>query len=168
MPKMASGVPVARDKAPAIGELRHRVIICTTVEKPDGDVSTIVGRPGVIEVHARITPLRGDEVLDYKAVAGVFRTSIRVNPTYEFVIRTPPDVKIDMNHWIYWDDGIAASWYRVRLIEDIGMVRRFMALQCTLDTTNDRRSDPATQRSPEQWETPDMGDPPPPPVMDIV
>jgi len=163
MPKMTSGLPVARDKPPAIGELRKRVIVCTTVERPDGDVSSIVGRPGVIEVHARITPLRGDEVLDYKAVTEVYRFTGKPLPSHEIVIRTPPDVKIDINHWVYWDDGIAATWFKVRFVEDIGMVHRFTAMQCTLETIADRRSDPATQRPPENWDTPDMG-----PVYDVI
>src|SRR5262245_20527423 len=161
MPKLSAGLPLDRSKPPALGELRHKVIVCTTVERPDGDVSTIVGRPGVIEVHARITPLGGDEVLDYRAAFEVFRVG-KPAPSHEIVIRTPPDVKIDLNHWVYWDDGVKACWLKVRFVEDIGSVRRFTAMQCSLETTFDRRSDPATQRLPPEWEEPEMG-----PVIEV-
>ena len=144
-----------KEQQPSLGSLRELVIVCTTVEKPDADVSTIVTRPGVIQVHARVRPLKGEEYLDYQAV---FPGDRRLRPpTHEITIRTPPDVKIDLNHWVYHQDRHAATWYRVRTVEDIGGARRFTIMLCSPETTWDVRSDPATQELPPVFEVPDMG-----------
>lgn len=136
---------------PDVGLMRHRVIVCTTVEKPDGDVSTIVTRPGVMQVHARVSPIRGEEILNWKAVMGTENS-----PTHEIWIRCPPDVKVDLNHWVYVIEKHAETWYRVRNVEDIGGAGRFLLLMCSVDTVNDKRSDPATQPVPPRWERPDL------------
>ena len=137
---------------PAIGDLRSLVIVCTTVERPDGDVSTIVTRPGVIKVRARVRPIRGEMFLDYDAV---FETANRPRmPTHEITIRTPPDVKIDLGHWVYHCDRLAETWYRVRTVEDIAGRHRFTVMLCAPDKVRDSRSDPATQELPPTWEVP--------------
>lgn len=137
---------------PEVGELRALVWVCTTVERPDMNVSTIVQRPGVIKVHARIRPLRGDRILDYQAVLGTEKA-----PTYEITVRMPPDVKVDLNHWIYQEEGdYAKKWFKVRSTEDMGGRGRFLLLLCSLDKLNDERSDPATQESPPRWREPDV------------
>lgn len=149
---------LGKSMAPTLGALREIVVICTTVERPDGEVSTIVKRPGVIQVHARVRPIRGEMFLDYQAVFGGAGTRLRP-PTTEVTIRTPPDVKIDMGHWIYHCDRVAETWYRVRTVEDIGGAHRFTVMLCAPETIRDRRSDPATQQSPPTWEVPDMAVP---------
>src|SRR5262245_39170179 len=136
---------------PAVGDLRSLVIVCTTVERPDGEVSTIVTRPGVIKVRARVRPVRGEMILDYEAV--FVGTRARV-PSHEITIRTPPDVKIDMGHWVYHCDRVPEKWYRVRTVEDIGGRNRFTVLLCAPETIRDSRSDPATQEMPPVWEVP--------------
>jgi hypothetical protein len=140
-----------RSTQPAIGSMRQRVVVCTTTERPDEDVSTIVERPGVMPVMSRIRPLRGDDavMLDWRAVFGKENT-----PTHEITIRCPPDVKVDLNHWVYHSDELGATWYKVRSVEDLGGVHRFLVLLCTLTTVNDARSDPATQSPPPTWENP--------------
>lgn len=140
--------------APGIGELREKVIVCTTVERPDGNVSTIVKRPGVIEVMGRVRPIRGDQVLDYQAV-WPGQNQLKP-PSHEVTIRTPPDIKIDLNHWIFHRDKWAESWLRVRTVEDIGGARRFTVMLCALETKRDVRSDPATQEPPPVFEVPDV------------
>lgn len=146
---------LGRTMAPKLGELRDLVVICTMLERPDGEVSTIVTKPGVIQVHARVRPVRGEKFLDYQAVwVGMGK---RLGPpTHEITIRTPPDVKIDLGHWVYTCDRYAETWYRVRTVEDIGGAHRFTVLLCAPETTRDRRSDPATQESPPRWEVPIM------------
>ena len=144
-----------RAMAPPLGSMRDKVIICTMLERPDGEVSTIVTRPGVIQVQARIRPLKGETFLDYQAVWGGGATRLRP-PSHEVTIRTPPDVKIDLGHWVYHCDRLAETWYRVRTVEDIGGQHRFTVLLCAPEVIRDRRSDPATQQSPPQWEVPDM------------
>lgn len=140
---------------PRLGELRDLVVICTMLEKPDGEVSTIVTRPGVIQVHARVRPVRGEKFLDYQAVfVGMGR---RLGPpTHEVTIRTPPDVNVDLGHWVYHCDPFRETWYRVRTVEDIGGAHRFTVLLCAPETIRDRRSDRATQESPPVWEVPNM------------
>ena len=154
MPRIDALRRADRRRAPQIGALRNVITVCTTVERPDGDVSTIVNRPGVIQVHASVRPLRGLEMLDYKAVFNVFADT-RPKPTHEIVLRTPPDVKIDLNHWVYCKDRFAETWYKVRYVEDMGGAFRFTVLLCTVETINDIRSDPATQTPPPTWERPD-------------
>ena len=56
-------------------------------------------------------------------------------------------------------DRLAETWYKVRTVEDMGGVHRFLVLMCTVETINDRRSDPATQPPPPVWERPDDGEP---------
>jgi hypothetical protein len=143
-------IPRSQGSAPDLGSLREIVWVCTTTERPDADVSTIVKHPGVIRVHARVRPLKGSEVLNWKAVFQSPQT-----PTHEIIIRTPPDVKIDIRHWCFCADRYAESWYRVMTVEDMGGVRRFTVLLCTLETTKDRRSDLATQPLPPRHKTPD-------------
>jgi head-tail adaptor len=138
-----------RVSVPEIGELNKRVWVCTTVEKPDMNVSTIKRRPGVIEVHARIRPLRGQEILDYQAVLGEEN-----KPTTEITIRDPPDVKVDIRHWIYHEGLYARTWYKVRTVEDLGGVGLYLLMRCSVDQILDVRSDPATQETPRRWEDP--------------
>jgi len=154
-----------RRKSPSVGSLTSRVTVCTTLERPDGDVSTLVDRPGVIQVHASVRPLRGVEVLNWKAVTEVYSGlggTRGAAPTHEIVIRDPPDVKVDLNHWVFCRDRYSETWYKVRFVEDMGGVHRFLTLLCTIETVKDRRSDPATQPLPPTWETPDE------PVVDRV
>lgn len=136
---------------PEASELRDLVWVCTTVEKPDDDVSTIVRRPGVIKVHARIRQLRPDQIMDYQAVFGTQDPP----PTVEITIRMPPDVKVDLNHWVYRITGHAQIWYKVRNTEDLGGVGRYLIMNCNIDTVNDVRNDPATQEPPPFWEVPE-------------
>lgn len=142
-------INLRRRSVPSIGDLRDVVWICTTVEKPDLDVSTIVERPGVFRCHARIRDLRPDQILDYAAVFGDENM-----PRKEITIRVPPDVHIDLRHWIYRETGHAKMWMRVRSIEDMAEAGRFLMLRCSVDTINDERTDPVTQRPPPRWEEP--------------
>jgi len=150
-----------RESIPQIGDLRDVVVICTTVERPDDNVSTIVERPDVIRVHGRVRPLEATQILDYQAVwPGMGRGQGGGQlkpPSHEIVIRTPPDVKIDLNHWVYHADKYTATWYRVRMTKDMGGVRRFLVLMCSIEEVLDVRSDPATQQSPPQFEVPEFG-----------
>jgi len=157
--------PQVVNKAPRLGSLRDLVTICTTVERPDGDVSTLVNRPGVIQVHANVRPMRGIEVLDWKAVRDVTTMNSKANtPTHEITLRVPPDVKIDLNHWVYCKDRLGTeTWYKVRLVEDMAGVHRFLRLTCSIETINDPRSDPVTQTPPPKWEQPDVA-----PVIDTI
>lgn len=138
---------------PSIGAMRESVIICTTVERPDDDISTLVTRPGVFRCHARLRNMRPDQILDYMAVNGT-----EDRPTIEVCIRYPPDTKIDLGHWVYLETGEAKIWLKVRSVEDLGYVHLFLLLNCSIDWVNDRRSDPATQRSPPAWEMPILND----------
>lgn len=147
MPK----IDLRRRVQPAIGQLRDVVWVCTTTERPDDNVSTIVERPGVIRVHARIRDLKPDQIMNYRAVFGDENT-----PTKEITIRVPPDVKVDLNHWVFRETGYAKTWYKVLYVEDLGEVGRFLILYCAVDELNDVRNDPATQQPPPIWETPDM------------
>jgi hypothetical protein len=135
------------------------VWICTTVERPDFNVSTVVERPGVIKVHARVRPLRGREILNYQAVFGEQNA-----PNTEITTRMPPDVKVDLNHWVYQETGYAKTWYKVRSAEDMGGLGRFLMMHCSIDELKDKRSDPATQQSPPRWEAPDA----PAPIPDRI
>jgi len=150
MPK----IDLRRRSAPSVGQLRDVVWVCTTVERPDDFVSTIVERPGVIRVHARIRFMRPETIWNYQAVFGDQDT-----PTREITIRCPPDVKIDLNHWVYQEGNGACSpptWYKVRSVEDLGGVGRFLILRCSVDTVKDARTDVVTQQPPPVWETPAM------------
>jgi len=147
MPK----INLRRRSIPAIGEMRDVVWVCTTVERPDDFVSTIVERPGVMRVHARVRDLRPDQILDFQAVFGSENS-----PTKEITIRAPPDVKVDLGHWVYRETGFAKIWHRVRSVEDLGEVQRFLILRCSVDTVNDARTDPVTQQPPPVWERPDV------------
>jgi len=149
MPKIV----LRRRSAPEIGEMRDIVWVCTTVERPDDDVSTIKRRPGVFECHARIRSLRPDQIMDYQAVFGTEGKP----PTKEITIRYPPDARVDVNHWVYQKTGDARIWYKVRTVEDVGNVQRFLFLDCSIDTVFDDRTDPATQQNPPVWETPEAG-----------
>ena len=51
--------------------------------------------------------------------------------------------------------GDAKIWYKVRSVEDLGNVQRFLVLNCNIDTVNDARNDPVTQEPPPVWEMPD-------------
>ena len=142
-------------KQPQLGELREQVIVATTVEKPDGDVSTMTLRPGVIRVFARIRPLRPSQIYAWLAVFDQFARG-GVQPTHEITIRWPPDIKIDLNHWCYANDkhtGIR-TWYRINSTEDLGGVHRFLVLYCSIDAIDDPRSDPATQLRAPVWRSP--------------
>ena len=97
--------------------------ICTTIEKPGGDVSTIVSRPDVIHVHARGAADQGRGILNWKAVFDTVAV-----PTHEITVRVPPDVKIDLNHWVYHADRFSETWYKVQTVEDLGGARRFLVL----------------------------------------
>lgn len=141
-------------KAPTIGELRSRVVICTTVERPDADVSTIVKRPGVYSCRARVRPLKPWQIMNYQAVAVYRLAGTNSSASVEITVRNPPDVKIDLNHWVYEITGYGPSWYRVRGVEDIGGWRQWLALHCSIETLKDERSDPATQEEPPVWEDP--------------
>jgi hypothetical protein len=145
-------IDLRRRKAPEVGAMRDRVIICTTVERPDEDVSTIVERPGVFECQANILNLKPDQILDYKAVFGTEGPA----PTIQITIRYPWDAKIDLNHWVYRKTGDTPAWYKVRSVEDLGGVGRFLVLYCSIDVVNDTRNDPVTQEPPPVWETPDI------------
>ena len=138
---------------PRIGELNKRLIICTTIERPDEDVSTIVERPGVFRVHGRVRAIKGEEVLAWK---GVFDTA--QVPTQEVTIRVPPDVHLDIGHWVFVSDRYRESWLKVRTIDDLGGAHRFVVLLCTIETLRDRRSDPATQSMPPVFERPTMSE----------
>lgn len=141
---------------PEVGELRDLVWVCTTVERPDINVSTIVERPGVIRVHARIRPLRGQQILNYQAVFGDQNA-----PNTEITIRIPPDVKVDLNHWVYRETGSAKTWYKVRKAEDMGGLGRFLMMLCSIEEVKGTRSDRATQTPPPRWEEPDPSAPMP-------
>jgi hypothetical protein len=147
---------IGKMMTPRLGELRDMVVVCTLVERPDGEVSTIVTRPGVIQVHARVRPVRGEAFLDYQINLAGGSSSRFGPPTHEITIRTPPDIAIATGHWVYHCDKFAETWYRVRTVEDIGGAHRFTVMLCAPDTVRDRRSDPATQQSPPTWEVPDM------------
>jgi hypothetical protein len=143
-----------RRAPPDIGLMREIIIISTTVERPDGDVSTIVLRPGVVRVHAQIRPLKESQIINYQAVFG---TQLKP-PTHEAIIRYPRDIAIGINHWVYHQDkhiGVD-TWYKVRTTEDLAGVHRFLVLQMTADTIRDSRQDPATQQAPPQWSTPEQ------------
>jgi hypothetical protein len=151
-------IDLRQESPPRISDLREVVIVCTTLERPDLNVSTIVERPGVIKVHGRVRPLQPQQILDYQTVnPGMGRGHAQVRqPTMEITIRVPPDVKIDLNHWVYHADRYAETWYKVGMVKDMGGVRRFLILYCWSELIRDRRSDPATQESPPRFEVPDM------------
>ena len=142
-------INLRRRSIPSVGSMRDSVIICTWTERPDEDVSTIVARPGVFRAHARVRTLQPDQILDFMAVFGS-----QDRPAVEIAIRVPPDVKIDLNHWVYRETGPAKIWYKVRSVQDFGDVGRFLLLRCSIDTVNDPRTDPATQQPPPAWEVP--------------
>jgi hypothetical protein len=144
-------INLRRRTVPSIGELRHIVWICTTTERPDEWVSTIRERPGVFRCHARIRNMLPDQILDYRAVFGS-----QDAPTTEIIIRFPPDVKVDLNHWVYREDGPAKMWLKVRSVEDLGNAGRFLILRCSIDTVNDVRTDKVTQELPPTWEMPSV------------
>jgi len=144
-------INLRRRTVPSIGELRHVVWVCTTTEKPDEYVSTIVERPGVFRCHARIRSMAPDQILDYQSVFGTVDM-----PTKEITIRVPPDAAIGIGHWLYREDGPAKIWYKVRSTEDLGEVGRFLVMRCSIDTLKDQRTDEATQQMPPVWETPSM------------
>lgn len=146
-------INLRRRSVPTIGAMRDTVWICTTLERPDDDISTIKERPGVFKCHARLRNLRPDQIMDYMAVFGT-----QDRPTIEICIRYPPDCKIDLGHWVYLQTGDAKIWLKVRSVEDLGYVHLFLLLNCSIDTVNDRRSDPATQKSPANWEVPVFDD----------
>ena len=147
-----TAIDLRRRQVPSIGSMSDVVWVCTTTERPDEDVSTIVERPGVFKAHARIRNIRPDVILDFQAVFGTEEPP----PTTEITIRYPPDVKIDLNHWVYRVTGDALTWYKVRDVEDMGQARRFLILRCNIDVVNDRRNDPMTQRPPPVWENPNL------------
>lgn len=136
---------------PAIGEMREDCVVCTTVDRVDDWVSVIETRPDVFRCHARVRDLRPDQILDYRAVLGAESA-----PTKEVVIRAPPDVKVDLGHWIFWNGRHAKQWLRVRSVEDLGEAGRFLSLRCSVDTMLDERTDPATQELPTVFETPSL------------
>lgn len=144
MPK----IDTRRRKQPSIGDLRSKAIVCTWVETPDADISVVVTRPGVFQCMARVLPIRGSAVLDYQTAWG------DKAPTHEITIRVPLDVHVALNHWIYVETPMSKTWYRIRLIEDLGGANRFLVLYCMMDTVEDKRSDPATQQSPPNFITP--------------
>jgi hypothetical protein len=150
-----------RESVPTISDLREVVTICTTLERPDDNVSTIVERPGVIQVHARVRPLEASQILDYQTVnPGMGRgTSQLKAPSHEITVRVPPDVKVDLNHWVFHADRYTETWFKVAMTKDMGGARRFLVLYCTPDLIRDRRSDPATQKLPPRFEVPDMNGP---------
>lgn len=145
----AAKIDLRRRSVPDVADLRDVVIVCTTVERPDDNVSTIVKRPGVFKCHARIRDLKPEVILNYQAVMGAQNA-----PTKEITIRMPPDVKVDLNHWVYQLTGFAKVWHKVRSTEDLGGAGRFLVMHCSVQTINDERSDPATQESPPRWQTP--------------
>jgi hypothetical protein len=150
MPRIQLGGRTNLGGVPAIGDLRNLVWIATTVERPDpATPSTIVNRPGVFQTHARIRNLRPYQILNYQAVFGSERI-----PTIEVTIRNPPDVKVDLNHWVYRENGPAQFWYKVRSTEDLGAAGRWLVLNCSIDEVRDQRTDPATQEPPSRWEDP--------------
>lgn len=127
------------------------VWICTTTERPDDDVSTIKERPGVFRCHAAIRSIRPEQILNYQAVFGDENA-----PSKEVIVRMPPDVKVDLNHWVYRECGAYSKmWMKVRSVEDIDELGKFLLMRCSIDTVLDERSDPATQPLPPTWETPD-------------
>lgn len=140
---------------PDIGLLRDVVIIATTVERPDGDVSSIVLRPGVIRVQAQVRPISSSQLMDYWRV--LLGNDQARTPSHEVVIRYPRDIKIDMNHWVYHQDRRSPidTWFKVRYSEDLAGVHRFVILGCTIEGIRDRRTDPVTQQAPPKWSTPD-------------
>lgn len=138
-------IHTSRRKQPAIGRMRSRAIVCTWVETPDDDISVVVQRPGVFQCMAQVLPINGAKILDYQAVWG------DKAPTHEITIRVPLDVMVALNHWIYVDTGMTKTWYRVRSIEDLGGVARFLILLCSVDTFKDARLDPATQQAPANF-----------------
>lgn len=142
---------VAKGWQPELGEMNRLVWVCTTIERPDMNVSTIVKRPGVIKVHARVRPLRSQTILDYVAVFGEAN-----KPSTEITIRCPPDVKIDLNHWVYVETKYTKTWYKVRNVEDMGGRERFLLMHCSIEEINDSRTDPATQKAPPRWEDPNV------------
>jgi len=151
-------INLSRRSQPALGDMRHLVWIATTVERPDPDgPSSLVDRPGVFRTHARIVNMRPDIILNYQSVFGLQNT-----PTIEITIRNPPDVKIDLNHWVYRPAPPTQIWYKVRNVEDLGNVGRFLVLGCSIDEVNDARSDPATQQSPPRWDAPE------PPLSQVI
>jgi hypothetical protein len=141
-----------------MSDLREIVVVCTTLERPDDNVSTIVDRPGVIKVHARVRPITASQILDYQTVnPGMGRGHAQIrSPTHEITIRTPPDVKVDLNHWVFHADRYTQTWYKVAMTKDMGGVRRFLMLLCWSELIRDIRSDPATQESPPRFEVPEM------------
>ena len=116
-----SSIQVTKRRLPTVGELRELVWVCTTVERPDMNVSTIKRRPGVIHVRARIRPLSGAMILDYQAVFGEAE-----KPSTEITIRNPPDEKVDVRHWIFHATTVYETWYKVRTVEDMGGFNRFL------------------------------------------
>jgi hypothetical protein len=138
-------------RKPDIGLMRDPVIVCTQVEIPDQDVSTIVDNPAVIKVMASVVPLRGETILNYKAVDLGEKGR---QPTTRITIRTPPDVKIDLNHKVYHLGKYGPTWYNVETVEDLGGAYRFTVMLCSVEVVRDKRSDPATQPQKPQWDTP--------------
>ena len=149
MADIRSSVQVTKRRLPSAGELRELVWVCTTVERPDMNVSTIKRRPGVIHVRARIRPLSGAMILDYQAVFGEAE-----KPTTEITIRMPLDVKVDVRHWVFHRTPLHETWYKVRTVEDMGGQQRFLMMRCSIDQVFDVRSDPATQQTPPRWDDP--------------
>jgi len=145
------------ESVPRIGDLRDVVIVCTTLERPDDFVSTIVERPGVIRVHARVRPLTPQQILDYQTVnPGMGRGHAQIKqPSVEITIRVPPDVKVDLHHWVFHRNRYTETWYKVASVKDMGGVQRFLILYCWSEIIRDRRSDPATQELPPKFEVPE-------------
>jgi hypothetical protein len=144
-------ITTRKRRKPEIGALRDPVILCMTTEIPDQDVSTIKDNPAVMRVMASIVPLRGDTVLNYKAV---MLNGKNQPPTVQITIRTPPDVKIDLNHKIYHLGKYGETWYNIDTVEDLGGAYRFAVMLCSVEWVRDRRSDPATQPQKPEWPTP--------------
>ena len=134
-----------RRKQPALGDLRHRVKLCAWLERPDADVSVIRERPPVAEVWASIKARRAWQEFGQNADGGDDQLA-----THEIVIRTPSDILITSQFWVFGRSEARDQWWKVLRTEpydwDTGS---FLKLICAAREFRDRRADPvAVQQVP--------------------
>jgi hypothetical protein len=124
-----------------IGKLRHHVWVCCWIEKPEGLTQVDSQRPGVFKAYAHISPLGPIELEGI----GLAHNADKAEPTHSIVVRTPSDVYLDRNFWIYYKTRFAHQWYRVLRVMDIQEFNRMTMMLCGLTEVYDIRQDPVIQ-----------------------
>lgn len=140
----------ASDKPIGIGELRHRVVLCTARDIADESGSIRLIREEAKQRRVKIE----EKTKSMWSRDGMVIKTDRDAQTHMITIRIIRDIEISAHAWVYEHrDRLPPRWFKILGVKEkseVGVYPRFWELSCHLYERSDEASRPAAEAASDQ------------------